>query len=83
MSGFVASARLERVRPHVTRIDRDRVVWSRPPAARDADDEEGIVVLERTTTAANDGPTLAERWHDLRERWAETTFFLFDADSWR
>lgn len=25
----------------------------------------------------------AERWADLREQWAMTTFYLFDPESWR
>jgi len=24
-----------------------------------------------------------ERWERLRESWAQTTFYLFDAESWR
>lgn len=27
--------------------------------------------------------TITERWETFRERWAQTTFFLFDPDSWR
>ena len=26
---------------------------------------------------------IGERWTAIRERWSQTTFFLFDADSWR
>jgi hypothetical protein len=26
---------------------------------------------------------LAVRWQSIRERWAQMTFFLFDAESWR
>ena len=26
---------------------------------------------------------LAERWETFRERWTQTTFFVFDPDSWR
>jgi hypothetical protein len=26
---------------------------------------------------------VAERWARIREAWAQTTFFLFDPDSWR
>jgi hypothetical protein len=29
------------------------------------------------------GDVVRERWQDAREQWAITTFFLFDANSWR
>ena len=29
------------------------------------------------------GERLAARWDGLRETWSQTTFFLFDAESWR
>ena len=29
------------------------------------------------------GRRLAERWADLREAWSQTTFYLFDPESWR
>ena len=29
------------------------------------------------------GERLAERWDELRETWSQTTFFLFDPESWR
>ena len=29
------------------------------------------------------GERLIERWDDLREMWAQMTFFLFDPESWR
>jgi hypothetical protein len=29
------------------------------------------------------GQRLAERWDDLRETWSQTTFFLFNPESWR
>jgi hypothetical protein len=29
------------------------------------------------------GERLAARWADLRETWSQTTFYLFDPESWR
>ena len=29
------------------------------------------------------GERLADRWIDLREAWSQTTFFLFNPESWR
>ena len=80
MSGFVATTRVERVRRHLTRIDRDRLVAFRS-LALEPDEDDGIVIVERSSRA--EGLTLAERWQAIRERWSQTTFYLFDADSWR
>jgi hypothetical protein len=81
MSGFVASARLESVRPRLSRIDRD-LVMTHPPVTPAAV-QEGIVIVERASATAAPGVTLGERWQAIRERWSQATFFLFDADSWR
>jgi len=56
----------------------------------------GSLVLPRATAGQDAGPfeelhafrTIAsgevrERWAAIREYWAQTTFYLFDPDSWR
>jgi hypothetical protein len=76
MAAYAVTARVERVHPHVAR-------WtgaSRPDrAALDPILEPEAVDLVGRPLAA----IFVERWTRIREAWAQTTFFLFDPDSWR
>jgi hypothetical protein len=80
MSGYVAIARIEGVRPRrvgaatCARHDPER---SGPAQARG--DEAPLADL--TETAVRD--SLIERAEALRDRWSQLTFFLLDAESWR
>jgi hypothetical protein len=81
MSGFVASARVTPGRPRLTRIDR-ALLAPRAEAAAGSRDE-GIVILEASQPAAGPRAALTERWQAIRERWSQTTFYLFDPNAWR
>jgi hypothetical protein len=73
MDGYRVSARIDggalrRVRPLDVRPD--------PPAV-----EPVLTPVELVGRPLE--VVIGERWTALRERWSQTTFFLFDADSWR
>jgi len=73
MDGYRVSARIDggalrRVRPLDVRPDPAPIVPVVTP----------VELVGRPLEAV-----LAERWQAVRERWSQTTFFLFDADSWR
>ncbi|MEA2613305.1 MAG: hypothetical protein QOI52_1264 [Chloroflexota bacterium] len=76
MAAYAVTARIERVRPRVARwtaasqLDRAAV----DPILQ----TEAIDLVGRPLAAI-----VAERWARTREAWAQTTFFLFDPDSWR
>ena len=78
-------ARIGRVDPHLTvydaerDVDRDGGGWSGLPA--DAIDDGDGAALE-SDVASDPGP-IAERLIRAGELWRQTTFYLFDADSWR
>ena len=82
MAAPTMPVRLERVRPQRSMGrragDRD------PSAAVGAPTASGLDTAGPTLTelVAASSPW-AERWRHLRAVWAQTTFFLFDADSWR
>ena len=75
MTGHVAPVRLERVQPGRPAARRDPL----GPIPTDHDDQTVVIDL----VGGADDPLLGERWTRLREVWAQTTFFLFDGDSWR
>ena len=88
MSGYAASARLHGGAP--------RFVAAGADTARAADATEVVdnpaAIPERDGIASDEwvelvGRPLDERlaawWTNLREAWSQTTFFLFDPDSWR
>jgi hypothetical protein len=76
MAAYAVTARIERVRPRVARwtgaseLDRAAVDPILEPEAVD--------LVGRPLAAI-----IAERWARFREAWGQTTFFLFDPDSWR
>jgi hypothetical protein len=43
--------------------------------------DDGPVLID--LVGGQDDTLLAAGWARLRELWAQTTFYLFDADSWR
>ena len=76
MAAYAVIARIDRVDPHLA---------GRPPAFR----EDWTAVEALDPAQAVDlvgqplGSIVAERWAHIREIWAQTTFYLFDAESWR
>lgn len=83
MAAYAAMARIGRVDPHLSLHDVavDRDDEPRPPAGlvTDRADEAATVESDR---ASDPGP-FAERIARLQELWRQTTFYLFDAESWR
>jgi hypothetical protein len=73
--GYAATARIEHVQPH-------RVGVARAPEP--AVDASVIVEADPVEIA---GRPFGQRWADfaahVRVTWAQTTFFLFDPESWR
>lgn len=80
MSGYVASARIIRGAPRITRPS-DRVAdrWTEPLRAATPD----VLILDVDASPAIGGATVVERLHAIHERWSQLTFFLFDPNSWR
>jgi hypothetical protein len=74
-AAYVASARIDRARPHVLPPD-----WARAAMA-DLD----MTPLPATANDMSrlDDRDLLVRWESFRERWSQLTFYLFDAESWR
>jgi hypothetical protein len=69
-------ARIERVDPHLALRDAS---WEPVDVAGDeADGSSSVELFDRRRV-----DPLAERWDRLCEAWRQTTFFLFDPDSWR
>jgi hypothetical protein len=76
MTAYAVIARIERVDPHLAGRARERDGdWpiSEPSEGGQAIDLAGQPVA----------PRLIERWTAIREAWAQTTVYLFDADGWR
>jgi hypothetical protein len=76
MAAYAVTARIERVRPRVARW----TAASQPGrvAVDPILEPEAIDLVGRPLAAI-----VAERWTRIHEAWAQTTFYLFDPDSWR
>lgn len=75
MPAYAATARIDRVQPHLAGwADRGP---DRPAVDALAETEAIDLVGRPLATIA------AERWLRIREAWTQTTFFLFDPNSWR
>ena len=80
MAAYAVMARIGRADPHLTLHDT-------------TDDDDGRLsglradVIEEAATLegdrASDRGPLAERLDRMHELWRQTTFYLFDAESWR
>jgi hypothetical protein len=76
MAAYAVTARVERAHPRVARwtgASRPGRVTVEPIL-----EPEAVDLVGRPLAAI-----VAERWARIREAWAQTTFFLFDPDSWR
>jgi hypothetical protein len=71
VASYVVTARIEQVQPRIaSRDDRRHIVARR--------------ALEVTEAEAIDlSSPVSERWDRIRELWGQTTFYLFDPESWR
>ncbi len=76
MAAYAVIARIDRVdlhlagRPPVTPADRT--------VAEALDSAQSVDLVGQPLETI-----MAERWAHVREIWAQTTFYLFDAESWR
>ncbi len=76
MAAYTVTMRIDGVRPQRAGPSvRGRRSPIRPPL------DEGRDTIDLVGRPPGQG--LAERWARFREAWAQTTFFLFDAESWR
>ena len=76
MAAYATMARIDRVKPHLAgHVPADPAKW---PASESLVASEAIDLVGRPLL-----PLVAERWTALREAWAQTTFYLFDAEGWR
>ena len=77
MAGYVATERITRARPRFvgtgTNWTTDGAVVEAAARPRD----------ERPVDTRPLDERLFERWSEIREEWAQATFFLFDPNSWR
>ena len=76
MAAYAVTARVDRVQP---RLARWVGATQSDGATADATPQPESVDLVGRPLGAN----MAERWARIREAWTQTTFFLFDPDSWR
>ena len=83
MSGFVAPTRAIQARPRFSRIERQALEsTARASGAGDAVASDADVV-DQGESVSKRRAAVAARLQSIRERWAQTTFYLFDGDSWR
>jgi len=76
MAGYAATCRIESVAPRAVRRLRTPALTALPdPSPTD-------VPIEDLTGRPLD-EVIADRWASISESWAQTTFFLFDPESWR
>jgi hypothetical protein len=71
MARYAVTARIDRVQPHIARRDGPR-----------SPDQRRAIDHPRPQARRREGRG-SPRWERVRELWAQTTFYLFDPDSWR
>ncbi len=76
MAAYATMVRIDRVKPHLAGHGSASATEWRP--AEPLAEPEAIDLVGRPLL-----PSVAERWTDLRETWAQTTFYLFHAEGWR
>jgi hypothetical protein len=76
MAGYAVIAWIDRVDPH--RAGRPPTSTTDLSAGEALDPAQAFDLIGRPLESI-----AAERWARVREVWAQTTFFLFDANSWR
>jgi hypothetical protein len=76
MAAYAVIARIDRVDPHLAgRSPGSTADWTVVEAL---DSAQAVDLVGQPLETI-----VAERWAHLREIWAQTTFYLFDAESWR
>jgi hypothetical protein len=76
MAGYAVIAWIDRVDPHLAgRPPTSTTDW---PVGETLDPAQAVDLVGRPLESI-----VAERWARVREVWGQTTFFLFDANSWR
>ncbi|CAN5582265.1 hypothetical protein BH20CHL7_BH20CHL7_14920 [soil metagenome] len=76
MAGYAASCRIQTVAPRVVRRARTPT-----PAAMVDRDATDLPVEDLVGRPLDE--IIADRWASISESWSQTTFFLFDPESWR
>lgn len=81
MAAYAVIARIGRVDPHLTIHDLDR-------GLDDDDGSDNGLPSDRPSVAvdvvrAPEPGRVGEWWRQARELWTQTTFYVFDAESWR
>jgi hypothetical protein len=81
VSGYAATARIERVRPRFTmaHASPDFATFGRVRPQEDVRAAE--TKAELADTVVRD--SLIDRLQAARDRWSQLTFYLFDAEGWR
>ncbi len=82
MASYAVIARIGRAGPHLALRDLDFDVDDDPSTADRGLTDDGVALAPVLVDRPGVDP-LGDRLARLRERWAQTTFFLFDAESWR
>jgi hypothetical protein len=81
MAAYAVMAHIGRIDPHLTLRDVKPDDEPRPPAGLSADSISDAAVLESERTS--DPSPFEEKIARMHELWRQTTFYLFDAESWR
>jgi hypothetical protein len=82
MAAYAVMARIGRVDPHLMLQDaRPHEDDQGPPSGLPAVGADDMAALE--AEQASDPGEIVERLQRMRDLWRQTTFYLFDADSWR
>ena len=81
MAAYAVIARIGRVDPHLVLgdLERDLDADDGPDSSLPAD----VPILAADVVRADEPDRLAEWWDRAREVWKQTTFYVFDAESWR
>ena len=82
MAAYAVMARIGRVDPHLTLNDvqaRDDEPGPWSGLSLDPSDDAAELEAEH----GSDPGEIVERLRRMRDLWRQTTFYLFDADSWR
>ena len=79
MSGYVASARIVRSAPRLARSGDDLWRGAKPTSLAPSAQVLDTILGEPVEPDVSDDGRLAA----IRDRWAQLTFYLFDANSWR
>lgn len=77
MVAYAVTARIDHARPHRPESDRSTDLWLDQAA-----DGRPVAVVEDLTGASVEA-RISDWWSSVVSNWSQTTFFLFDPESWR